>query len=265
MSVLLCLAAAPRQTRAQAAAPPTRAQEAIPDIVAKMNSKVHLLLGAVTLPQVAQALSAQSGLDIQAADTLRERRLVVQMDGLALKTALNALAELNDWSWSDRGGGHIVITRLSLMIRQEASTVPLRMRLALPRDVRVACNLEPQPPQAKRQNASQDGANDFMAGLNAEHRGGELAQQARLHLIDTLSPTIFKGTPVYFAGLKTSQQQDMLISLLLAAVEATNHAMLRGQTLPWLDNPAGMRMSLNGNTLIVFTHEDTGFGVQVQP
>ncbi len=258
--LLLCFAAA--STHAQA-------QDAGSDIKTKMNIKVHLTLGAATLPQITQALSAQSGLNIEAADYLRERRLVVQIDSLTLRNALDALTELNDWAWSDKGGGHIVISRLTPLIRQEPSTVPLLMRSALPRDVRVACNLEPLAVQSRKQPASEDAPVDFQAQFHAEHRAADLAQEARLHVIDSLKPAVFNGAPIPFARMKAGEQEDVLVSLLFPAMEATNHDMLRGQTLPWLDNTAGMNLSLNGTTLLVLTHgaggQYMGFGIQVTP
>ncbi len=250
LAALVCLAAAPDRAQAQAAAS---------DTAAKLNVKVHLSSGAVTLPQIMQALSAQSGLNIEAADYLRERRLVAQMDGLTVRNALDALAELNDWAWHDRGAGHIVITRLAPPGRQEPSNVPLRMRFALPRDVRVCCNLEPQPARSKKQAGEED--DPFMA----EHKSVAVAQEARLHLIDALKPAIFEGAPFPYARMKAGQQEDLLISLLMTAVHQTKHDMLLGQPLTWLDNLADMKLEMNSNTLLITTHGDTGFGVQVTP
>ena len=68
-------------------------------VTEKLSRRIHLELGKTTLAEVAAALSEQTGLKIEPADYLNDRIMVVRIQGVSARSALNALSELNDWRW----------------------------------------------------------------------------------------------------------------------------------------------------------------------
>jgi hypothetical protein len=87
-----------------APAAPVRAQEQpIPDYALKLAQTVHLTLGKTTLAAALAALSKQTGIQIDAAEYLKDRVLIVQMESLNGRAALDALTALNDLKWSAIG------------------------------------------------------------------------------------------------------------------------------------------------------------------
>lgn len=86
----------------------TAQDKAKSQVAERLQTKVSVTLGTVTLPEVLAALSKQTGLIIQAEPYLQERKIFVQLNGVTARAALDALAELHDWTWRDMDENRIL-------------------------------------------------------------------------------------------------------------------------------------------------------------
>ena len=274
MVAAFCIASAQTDAAAQAQSPPPSAktavpQTAVPDLTAeeaqtRLQSPVHLRLGCVSLPQLTDALSAQTGLRVDAADYLRARNLVVQLDGVSASAALNALAELNDWAWRDKGGGQILITRRLPVLRQEPETVPIRSRAALPKDIRAFCRIGAayDPPPADPRADSPD------ASVPIIYRPKTLTDSLREKIVNGLKPDILSGSEILWTRLTPAQQQDMTAILLFDTLHLTISS-LRGEPLPFVADPTRAFVEMQGNTLLIMSRpapgRRAGFGTGISP
>ena len=62
-----------------------------------LSKAVHLRLGRTALNQAAEALSKQTGLDIEPAAYLRLHQVTIYLDGISARDALDAIAEIGGY------------------------------------------------------------------------------------------------------------------------------------------------------------------------
>lgn len=101
-----------------------------------LRSEVHLQLGETTLTRALQELSQQVHLQIQAADYLQERELVVELNNMSAQAALDTLAEGNDWIWYEEKQGQIFVSRPKFNKTQKLLDVAPAFRAIVPKDLR---------------------------------------------------------------------------------------------------------------------------------
>jgi hypothetical protein len=182
---------------------------------ARLNTKVRLSPGETTLAEVMEALSRQTGLQIEASDSLRERRLIVLMEGLTARGALDTLAQLNNWTWRRTGPGHYLLTRLTIRRPQRLADVPFTMQAALPKDFRTYLGLTNwrKMPPGERAFAALQGAY------------GPACSQARQELVEALAPVLLHEAEIPYSRLTRRQQENLLFFLFFSGFRRTSELL----------------------------------------
>jgi hypothetical protein len=193
---------------------PVRAQQ--PALAAdekRLETPVRLNMGATTLNRIMAQLSAQTGLTIQAADYLRERRLTVQMEGLTAREALDALAELHDWTWSRVEPGRYLLKRRVIRRPGLLEDIPRMMQIGLPRDLRAWLRL----PALPKDDPSETTSLPHHASLIS------IARDQKNRLLFGMEPLLRKRETIAVSELQPEPHTRLLIWLLLQ-----NYGSLQG-------------------------------------
>jgi hypothetical protein len=172
---------------------------------AKLNTKVHLSLGSTTLLRVMDELSKQTGLKIEASDYLLERKLIVAMEGLTSREALDSLAELNDWTWYRTESGHYLLARPTFRRPSSLRDVPRAMQAALPRDFRVFLG-----GMADWRKMTPD--ERAMAALSKPHL--RALNQTKEAFVEELAPSLLQQDVKPYSTLSGRQQESLLFSVV---------------------------------------------------
>jgi hypothetical protein len=180
---------------------------------ARLDAPVTLTLGETTLGRVMTQLSSQTGLTLQAADYLRQRRLIVQMEGLTAREALDALAELHDWTWSRVEPGRYLLKRKVARRPGRLEDIPIAMQTGLPRDLRTWLHLPALP-------------KDDPSEITSIPRYGPIMSIARNQtnqLLAELEPLLRKRETIAVSELQSEHHTRLLLWLLLQ-----NYSSLQG-------------------------------------
>jgi hypothetical protein len=101
----------------------------------KLKTIVHLTPGRTTLAEVLKVVSEQTGLRVEAADYLREHRLIIVAPGLSTAALLNTLCEMNGWKWQVADDGRVMVDRPAVRTPITLADMPFAFRAALPPDL----------------------------------------------------------------------------------------------------------------------------------
>lgn len=230
---------------------------------ARLKTPVELQLGQTTLAEVARALTAQSGIKVEAAPYLRARKLVVSIPRSSTAGVLNALAELNEWSWRMVGEDGVLIERARPPAPRNVAEVPQSVQKALPADLKRYLGVG-VPLETLATAHPGDGGRRSVPDPGMDERERRYSPaKARLDAkIRTLTETLWAGlserlgregqTP--FAELTPQQKEDLTTLPPLLAIAATFRGMssriLYDLLLPYEKDLSAVAMSLqNGNWL----------------
>ncbi len=211
----------------------------------KLAKTVKLTLGSTTVDNLMTALSEQTGLNIRAADYLRERKIIVQMDGVTAETVLNDIGELNEWTWSETIPDRIMVVRKRLHVAATADAIPRLIQAAIPKDVREYLAIETPTEDIAKHIA----AHDDHAMLKVIIASGALARTVAVDqagLLTSLPAGIIKGEPIPYAKLTEHQRRQLLVALVFPLFQQTNSQLLRGNGLPQVSNIKDAVIELNG-------------------
>lgn len=196
---------------------------------AKMNTRVHLMLGSTTLAQVTAAMCQQTSLEISGSDYLRERKLVVMLDDVRLADALDALAEANDWAWRLDSQGEVVIARRVSRLNQTPASIPGLLRAAMPRDWRVFLGLPPSESNPASATLSID---------SSTHQDLFTVYGNSLNwLRATLEPETLLKTPFTYKNMTPAQQERLRLIMVSQALWKTGRNLLYNPLMPHLVDP----------------------------
>lgn len=192
------------------------AQEAsAPDYATALTKTVHLTLGKTTIADALAALSNQTGIKIDALEYLKDREMVVQIDGLSGRAALDAITTLNDLRWSVAGPGHLIVSRPTPHSPAKITEVPDLLAQALPKDVRSFLLIG--MPQNMGWEFAKRG--DFQRRTDSTYRdllhsrSGNVVLQQTTQFLAGLPNNLPVGTKIPYGKL-TPAQQTALVSLL---------------------------------------------------
>jgi hypothetical protein len=258
-----------------------------------LNVKVSLELGTVSLPKVLKALEAQTGLRIQAAPYLRERRLVVEIAGTSARQALDAITSLHGWTWKQIEPGHILIERKRPKAGSGGSAVPLMVQSAIPLDWRRFLGIGKDSFQEVAQNTKLDEIIQNMkldaVGQNTKQDAKTARQSARRQwrpnllrklsraserLLKTLDPEAIHTVKLPYSKLSPEQQQSLITLFTLKAFRETNFLLLYDDYYATMLNPANISLQIRGpsSLYVGVIEEDSegsfafeGISVQIPP
>jgi hypothetical protein len=218
---------------------------------AQLAKIVHLNLGETTIDKLMATLSEQTGLTIKAAEYLSERSLTVEMDNLTAIEALDALDELNDWTWYPTLPGKILVTRRRLRMDAVPEAVPRMMQAAIPKEIRTYLQI-PTPGEdlAEHVNIFDNSLHDGMKFANDRLERTVAADQS--DLLTSLSPGILSGDPVHYAMLSGRQRTELLTALVFPLLRRTDYQLLHGDLPPHVsDVNSSVLWLTGGNTLLI--------------
>jgi hypothetical protein len=215
---------------------PGRAQEhLVPEYAPKLDQTIHLTLGKTTLSAALAALSQQTGIRIDAAESLKERDLVVQMEGLTGRTALNALTALNDLKWREIGPNHLLVDRPTPKRPEKITEVPGQFVAALPKDVRDFLLIG--MPSDKAWEFAEPNAfpkrKDFEFSQFLDSRASGLYREQNRLLEAALPAKLTMGTKIPFRTMTAAQQSELLTMLFLDAITHMSASLLRDNLAPF--------------------------------
>jgi hypothetical protein len=219
-----------------ALAAPLQAQEKpAPDYAPKLAQAVRLTLGKTTLAEALEALSKQTGIQIDAAEYLKDRVVIVQMDGITGRTALNALTALNDLKWSAIGPNHLVVDRPASGRPESITQVPDLIAKALPKDIRD-CLLVGIPHNKGWEFAEVDAfkrKSDFEYPQFVSSRTGDLVQEQQKLFLASLPAVLTPGTKIPFKTLTPTQQSELLSILFFREISRLSFSLMHDNLAPY--------------------------------
>ncbi len=237
----------------------------------RLKTRISLEAGTPPLAELLATLSKQTGMTIQAESYLNSRTVFSQFDGISIRAVLDALAELNDWTWRDTGDNKILITRRRLRFPTEAAAVPRRIQASIPKDIRTFLKI-PQPNADLTQYFSPIALVQTDTVENVKQHTFMLLNQVKAELIASLKPTEINGEPLRYKEMDALRQKNLLTILIFTNFEQVPYALLQSDLPPYAMNPASALLQLEGGTTLHVRTiiEDArrrtkiGFGTQVK-
>ncbi len=264
--------------RAGAQATSVAQAEAVLSTAERLARKAHISSDTTRLADIMEALSAQTGLKIQAAACLRERRIVMQVDGLSAAALLDTLAELNDWTWHEVQPGVIAIARRTKPIPQQISAVPPALQAALPADFRrflIGTGGTRDGMYFERSDAPDLQASSPFRTANQKGMR-DAAQQWRDQLCLLLQSDFATDVKIPYSRMNTAQKHALLVSKIFDSLVYSNtthsHYILMGVLRPYEQDIAAGEITLEGEWLNIRTTKQLapdhtqsfGFGANVK-
>lgn len=173
---------------------------------AKLDTAVNLRLGETMLPAVMKAISEQTGLQVEAAEYLHERRLTVWMQGVTARAALDALSQLYDWTWYKTDTGRYRLARRTMRAPRRLADVSSYLQAALPRDIRTYLALPPLP----RRNPGE------VTRFQTSAQMSMTVEKAKQALTASLASDLGNGRTISYDKLTPEQKEELLLTLLFA-------------------------------------------------
>jgi len=226
-----------------------------------LSKMVHLNLGATTVSAILAALSAQTGLTVKAADYLRERTLIVRMDNLSASSALDALNELNDWTWYRTNPNQILITRRRLRLDVAAASVPRMLHAAIPRDVRTFLNIPTPSEDMSNYVNPLTISGPHIPGGNQQKIYKALAID-KSAMLTSLTPQLLTGEPIPYTKLDAKQRKQLLGSLVYDILWQTDDRLLHTDALPHVADINSAVLALHGATTLFVGSENISPGIK---
>lgn len=211
-------------------------QEAGPDDPddSKLRIRINLTLGNTTLEKVAAEVTRQTGLTIEAVDYLGERRLTIAMEGMSARDALDALAEMHDWTWYRTSPGHYLLTRHTLRLPRDPAGMMRAVPLALPPDWRryfrvglPAKEAVRLPPAQGFQFPDDPKMPIFLrAKRGVDQQAASLVEREKLRLYNALKQDVAKSEKVPYAKLPAEEQRRLVFILTMRHIIYTDFRLL---------------------------------------
>lgn len=210
----------------------------------QLGTIVSLRLGKTTVANVFDAIAKQTSLKIDVSNFLRERDITVTMEGVSARSALDALTELNDWTWRIVDPDIIVIRKKTLRLPSTPPSIPRLLQIAVPKDIREYFNIpvlgEDMKNQVHRHTAIQStirrptlppeqranrGFGSFTT-FNLEFSARELRRQSGLLITNELASQLDMEIKIPFEKLSPEQKKALTGYLLGQAFTSTHNDLL---------------------------------------
>ena len=186
-----------------------------------LNALVHLHLGSTTLEHLASVIEGQTGVHIIVPRWLRERQMIVHIDGLSTRSALDVLAMLNGWHITVFSRKSVQIDRATVFGVQQLSELPAVLNGALPLDFRCYLHLPLNVLTSKAIN--NDIYTDPVTGNQMDRGSARVLASGKAHqaalgyekgLWEALSTQRAGGKSTPYTQL-TARQQERLTSIVV--------------------------------------------------
>jgi hypothetical protein len=243
-----------------------------------LETRIQLRSGACTLGDVVRSLSQQTGLNIETEPYLRARRLVVQMDNVTARQALDILCDLNDWKWYDTEPGRYIVTRPKLRPAQELLGIAANVRRALPHDMRRYLGFEvPQSEMARGSGEDFEAMERERDSSASNYPAAERVFRKSLFLSDFKVRFARQKEHLLYEGLRdklqgektipyaqwTPEQRELILTALtyeaLLEMVYQSSGAFWGHLLPYQRDPARITISLSKEgTLYVGSYWNDG-------
>lgn len=226
---------------------------------AKLQEKVTLSLGTVTVGELAARLSQESGLSVLPKPAIRDRRLTVEIAALTTRQVLDSVAELYDWRWYMQEPGHYVIDRRTFRSPKGRAFIPALMQAALPIDFRAYLRV----PDLKKKQP------DERTGNAALFRLGSSPHMARERLMASLVDLFAKHDAVSIGELSPLQRDDLVMWLVFGRNDLLSYTVeiLHDDAGPHRMTLDRVVLSVQQGSLMIDTTPDVtpgvGFGAQI--
>jgi hypothetical protein len=233
----------------------------------KLSKKVQIHTGNTTLEKVAASLSEQTDLKIEPADYLGDREMIVRIDGMSGRAVLNALCELNDWTWKETPDHTISILRHLLQLPRTPAAIPRIVQSAVPKDTRTFLRI---PTPREDLHVYTNPLLTKVGSLNDWRKTTTLRflKDTQADLFSTLPPNAVKGDPLPFDKLTNQQRRDLIVQIAFRQLATLDEYVL-SDFLPYVADPSSARLEKKGKTFMVgFRMRPdswTGFSTDVVP
>ena len=238
-----------------------------PHTDARLQLAVHLEIGETTLEAVTKALSEQTGMQVEAAVYLRPRKLILQLAGVSITTALDTLAELYDWRWIMPSPGHVLLTRKRVQLPPNVAAVAPAIQAALPVDIRrffgigVPIDQIPvdQHPAAFANRTKFSEPWEYGETLKArmmDRLKGRSQRELQLLSPSPGSPLLpeqgkYEGAKLYYPQWTVRQRDAMMIWMLINVTESNSSDVLLGTLPPFVLDINAAHLEVQGTYLFV--------------
>jgi len=258
--------------------PASHAQQISSDAIReKLSTPVKLAPGRTTLSALALQLSEKCGVPVEPAEYLQERVMVVQLNTMSARSALDAICELNDWMWKETPEKHVLISRKASKLPASPAYIFRRIHVILPRDVRDYLGVEPRsedPGQYINPLAEFD---PEKAARRNEQRTKlwRLFKNTQSQLNDSLPQSVLDGEPLAYKKMSQIQRDNLMVQICFPIFDLflrQGKTFTQGDFATYVYDPRTAVVTLKGNELDVNVTFDlpngqttTGFGVELHP
>ncbi len=207
---------------------------------ARLDTRIQLQALPTTMRDLAKALSSQTGMDIRAVDWLGDRLVTPVVSRASLSTFLDALCELEEWTWSQPKPGAILIERKRPALPRNFSEVGTRLFNALQPDVRRFLGVGVQPEDVLGEKPLV-GYRFDNAGERLRYEVGvkitTLRDEAQFAFYESLKPGILDGAKLPVVKLDDSARRRLVEILCLHALSDLNLDLLAGVAASYEQRP----------------------------
>lgn len=232
----------------------------------KLATSVRLSLGEVSVEVFTQALSKQTGLMITASPPLRERTVFARLENIRASDALDAIAELHDWTWREAEPGQILLTRRTLKLPQEPTFMPRLIQNAIPADLREYLHI-PRPTDklheglATAQDVKAKNLQEWREQMAVQQRVETLPLQVLHDFRATMSVDSLVKTNLLYSKL-TGEQKKLLLSCYIYDAIGGLGQILRGSLPLMYQDPGSCVIHFDEKSS---NFQGTGFGAYIEP
>ncbi|HLV80707.1 MAG TPA: hypothetical protein VKT32_10510, partial [Chthonomonadaceae bacterium] len=238
----------------------------------------HLRLGpaVVTLSQLAGMIQRQTGLKLYLDPAIQDRILVVSLKDISARTALDSVARLEDWQWSQTQPGTLHLDRRRVLMPTNVADYPKCYLRALPVDLRSYFYAGASLKDAYLDSKSTLSERDFDEFKVYQARGSRIRRllQRMTGFLSTILPDIVRqGGHLPYNKLTPAQQHALQLILVAQGFDESSLEAIRKGVDPFQRDPRSSMIRLaGGNGLMVGydwdengTHYGTGFGAALDP
>lgn len=191
---------------------------------AVLKTEVHLRLGSTTLKQTLKTLSDQTGLTIRPAEYLEDRVMIVQMENLTARQALETLAECHDWVWREKEKGTFIVERPALKMPASLLEVSSAFARVVPLDVRRYIGKDVSESELHAIHSLRHP--ELQPKIIAMGRRESIMQERLIFAKDkaqkafqaSVTPEMTSGKKILFTELTPEQKQNLLTKFVFDAL-----------------------------------------------
>lgn len=229
------------------------------DDEARLAAVLHIGQGETRVGDLLADLSKQTGLDVQAEEYIRSRRLIVAMPDASAREVLDALADLEEWKWFKAEAGRYIVERPPVRPLTDPLKAPEQLTRIMPRDLR-----DYAPPKSQLPFAGLPPEEEYKRITEGDMRAMNDAQSLRDDLMLSVKPRLVEHPELSFQALQPADQERLLLILVLDALRRIDLLSWQGGgPALYLDAPDTFLVMENGRVLAVKRYLAPDFPVMI--